>query len=191
MKTPAERGLTGALFLGISVLMIAGCGAGQQTKYSVVQTTTLVLSSTAFGEGDKIPVKYTCSGQNISPPLAWAGADAGTKSFVLTVIDPDTARGNFTHWVVFNLPPGIKQLSEGAATQLPPPGKQGQNGSGNPVYIGPCPPPGNPHRYQFTLYALDTPLSLDAGATLQSVTDGMTGHILGQSRLTGIFERYD
>jgi Raf kinase inhibitor-like YbhB/YbcL family protein len=148
-----------------------------------------VLSSPAFGEGYKIPVKYTCSGQSISPPLVWAGAPTSAKSFALTVIDPDTARGNFTHWVVFNLPPDANQLPEGAATQLPPPGRQGQNGSGNPAYIGPCPPPGNPHRYQFTLYALDATLGLDTGATLQSVTDGITGHILGQSRLTGIFER--
>ena len=151
----------------------------------------LPVSSSAFREGDRIPTKYTCEGQDISPPLAWSEPPAGTQSFALIVDDPDAPGGVFTHWVLFNIPPDSCELPEAvpAQSQLPSGALQGKNDFGKIGYGGPCPPPGRPHRYQFTLYALDRLLDLKAGASKRQVLEAMQGHILAQGQLTGMFQR--
>ncbi len=151
----------------------------------------LPVSSPAFREGDRIPTKYTCEGQDISPLLAWSETPAGTQSFALIVDDPDAPGGVFTHWVLFNIPSDSRELPEAvpAQSQLPSGALQGKNDFGKIGYGGPCPPPGHPHRYQFTLYALDQLLDLKAGASKKQVLEAMQGHILAQGQLTGTFQR--
>jgi Raf kinase inhibitor-like YbhB/YbcL family protein len=152
---------------------------------------TLSLSSTAFKEGDKIPVKYTCDGQNASPPLAWGEPPELTQAFVLIVDDPDAPGGVFTHWVLFNLPASARQLGEGITAQerLQNGALQGKNDFGRIGYGGPCPPRGPAHRYRFTLYVLDKPLDLKSGASKKQTVDAMKGHILTQDQLMGTYRR--
>jgi Raf kinase inhibitor-like YbhB/YbcL family protein len=151
----------------------------------------LAVSSSAFQEGGKIPTKYTCEGQDVSPALTWGEPPAETRSFALIVDDPDAPGGVFTHWVLFNLPVGSRELPEAVPTQaqLANGSLQGKNDFGRIGYGGPCPPPGRPHRYQFTLYALDQPLDLKAGASKKQVIGAMQGHILAQGQLTGTYQR--
>ena len=151
----------------------------------------LSVSSLAFQQGDKIPTKYTCQGQDVSPPLAWSKLPAGTRSLVLIVDDPDAPGGVFTHWVLFNIPSDSRELPEAVPTQaeLPSGALQGKNDFGRVGYGGPCPPPGRPHRYQFTIYALDQPLDLKAGVSKKQVLATMQGHILAQGQLTGTYQR--
>lgn len=151
----------------------------------------LSISSPVFQEGEGIPAKYSCEGQDISPPLAWGEPPADTNSFALIVDDPDAPGRVFTHWVLFNLPADSRELPEAvpAQPQLSSGALQGKNDFGKTGYGGPCPPPGRPHRYQFTLYALDQLLDLKSGASKQQVLEAMQGHILGQGQLTGTYQR--
>jgi Raf kinase inhibitor-like YbhB/YbcL family protein len=151
----------------------------------------LSMSSTAFQEGDRIPSKYTCQGQDVSPPLAWGEPPVDTQSLALIVDDPDAPGGAFTHWVLFNIPPVSHELAEAipAQAQLPSNALQGKNDFGKIGYSGPCPPPGRAHRYRFTLHALDGHLGLEAGASKKQVTDTMQGHILAQGHLIGTYQR--
>jgi Raf kinase inhibitor-like YbhB/YbcL family protein len=151
----------------------------------------LAVSSPAFQEGGKIPTKYTCEGQDVSPALTWGEPPAEVRSFALIVDDPDAPGGVFTHWVLFNLPADSRELPEAVPTQaqLPNGSLQGKNDFGRTGYGGPCPPPGRPHRYQFALYALDQPLDLKAGSSKKQVIGAMQGHILAQGQLTGTYQR--
>jgi len=151
----------------------------------------LTVSSPAFNEGGKIPPKYTCQGQDMSPQLAWSNPPAGTASFALIVDDPDAPGGTFTHWLLFNVPADSRGLPEAVPTEprLSGGARQGKNDSGVTSYSGPCPPPGKPHRYQFTLYALDRALDLPGGASKKQLLSAMQTHILAQGRLTGTYQR--
>ena len=151
----------------------------------------LHISSLVFQEGDRIPTKYTCEGEDASPPLTWSDLPPGTASLVLIVDDPDAPGGTFTHWVLFNIPPDSHDLPEAVPTkaQLPDGARQGRNDFGRFGYGGPCPPPGNPHRYQFTLYALDQPLDLEAGVAKDKLITAMQGYVLGEGKLTGKYQR--
>lgn len=152
---------------------------------------TLSVTSAAFREGETIPSRYTCEGEDISPPLAWDQPPEGTRSLVLIVDDPDAPGGTFTHWVLFNLPAGQKQLPEAVPSrpQLDSGARQGKTDFGREGYGGPCPPPGNPHRYRFTVYALDRTLDLEAGALRPRVEEAMQGAVLARGRLTGFYQR--
>ena len=156
----------------------------------VAAAFALVLTSSAFGEGQPIPPLYTCEGKDISPPLAWTAPPPGTQSLALIADDPDAPAKVWTHWVIYNLPASNRQLKEGF-----PPGaeaegeiRQGINDSGDTGYGGPCPPSGV-HRYFFKLYALDAVLSLKPGATKKQLESAMEGHILGQGQLMGTYRR--
>ena len=151
----------------------------------------LSLSSIAFQGGERIPVKYTCEGQDVSPPLIWSEPPQGTQSLALIVDDPDAPGGVFTHWVLFNIPPDSGELPEAMPTlaQLSSGALQGKNDFGRIGYGGPCPPPGRPHHYCFTLYALDRVLDLKGGVSKKQVLDAMHGHILAQGELTGTYQR--
>jgi Raf kinase inhibitor-like YbhB/YbcL family protein len=149
--------------------------------------TSLNVTSSAFGNNAVIPPRYTCSGDDISPPIGWRGAPGGTQSVALTVIDRDAPGGRFVHWVLFNLPASTSELAEGG----PPPegGVQGRNDFGSNGYRGPCPPPGAPHHYHFNVYALDANLSLRSGASESAFEDAIKGHVLGTGQLVGTFKR--
>lgn len=149
------------------------------------------LSSATFGDGQRIPAKYTCEGEDVSPPLAWGEVPEGTRSLALIADDPDAPSGTFSHWVIFNIPPDSRGLTEAmpAKPQLPNSARQGVTDFGGIGYGGPCPPPGKPHRYYFSLYALDQPLDLEAGASRQQVIKAMQGHTLARAQLVGIYQR--
>lgn len=151
---------------------------------------SMQITSSAFSEGNPIPRKYTCDAEDASPPLAWSGVPAGTKSLALIADDPDAPVGTWVHWVIYNLPPTLNGLPEEVAkTPTAEGGVQGINDFRKTGYGGPCPPRGKPHRYFFKLYALDTLLSLQAGATKAEVEKAMRGHILAQGQLMGTYSR--
>lgn len=151
----------------------------------------LVISSTAFKDGEYIPARHTCKGQNASPPLAFSGIPEKARSLALILDDPDAPQRTFTHWVIFNLPPGSRGLAEGMPTkgQLAGSALQGKNDAGSLGYHGPCPPPGKPHRYYFKLYALDRLLDLKAGVGKTDLLRAMEGHVLAEAQLMGLFQR--
>ena len=148
---------------------------------------TFTLTVSAFGNGGMIPAKFTCEGANVSPELHWSDAPATAKSFALIVDDPDAPAGTFTHWVLFDIPAERSSLAEGDHTI----GVAGKNDFGRVGYGGPCPPRGHgPHRYFFTLYALDmASLKLKAGADRGYVEAALRGHILAQAQYLGRYER--
>lgn len=154
-------------------------------------TMSFQIKTSAFADGGAIPKKFSCEGADTSPPLAWSGAPEKTQSFALIADDPDAPAGTWVHWVLYNLPPSTKDLLEGVekVEQLSNGALQGRNDFRKIGYGGPCPPPGSTHRYFFKLYALDTKLSLKAGASKADVEREMKGHVLGESRLMGKFSR--
>jgi len=172
---------------GISSLL--GCESGEQDLKEEEMTVT--LSSPAFQQGGKIPGKYTCEGQDISPELTWSEPPAGTQSLALIVDDPDAPGGVFTHWVLFNIPAESLGLPEAVPNQaqLTSGSLQGKNDFGKIGYGGPCPPPGGAHRYQFTLYALDQYLDLKGGVAKKQVVNTIQGHVLAQGELTATYQR--
>jgi Raf kinase inhibitor-like YbhB/YbcL family protein len=145
------------------------------------------LTSAAFRDGQPVPSQYTADGKNASPPFQWADPPDGTKSFALVCEDPDAPRGTFTHWVLYNLPAESRDLGENAT--VPGGAAQGTNDFGKTGYGRPSPPPGKPHRYVFTLSALDARLDLKPGATKAQLRSAMQGHVLAEGKLTGTYGR--
>ena len=143
------------------------------------------LISTAFEQGEPIPAKYSCNGEDDSPSLAWGDPPAGTQSLALIMDDPDAPGGTWDHWIVFNISPDLRELPEGIKA-----GNlgviYGKNSWGLSDYGGPCPPSGT-HRYFFKLYALDTTLNLDETADKSQVMAAMEGHVLAEADLMGTF----
>ncbi len=191
----------GCYWIGVLVIVIglAACGGDDgdvgevgngenETKGDA--TMALELTSSAFDHEGMIPAKYSCDGQDISPPLIWENVPEGTESFVLICDDPDAPVGTWVHWVLFDLPAETRSLPEAVAAEPEPPvgGRHGKNSWGRLDYGGPCPPSGA-HRYIFKLYAIDTTLNLSAGAKKQKVLDAMDGHILDQTTLMGKYQR--
>jgi Raf kinase inhibitor-like YbhB/YbcL family protein len=180
--------------LALILLAIVGCArpvVQQEPTVPQNRDAALMLTSPAFTGGEEIPVKYSCDGESISPPLDWGNGPPGTASFALILEDPDAPVKNFTHWVIFNLPPDTSGLP-GALPRdgtLPSGALQGKNGGGGIGFIGPCPPKGPAHHYVFNLYALDKSLDLAAGATKDQVRQAMEGHILAESMLIGTYQR--
>ncbi|MEW6582177.1 MAG: YbhB/YbcL family Raf kinase inhibitor-like protein [Actinomycetota bacterium] len=148
-------------------------------------TAPLTLTSRAFPDGAGIPRRHTCEGDDLSPPLAWDGIPAGTRSLALTVDDPDAPGGVFVHWLAWGIPPTAAGVAEGERAPV-----EGRNGFGTTGYRGPCPPRGHgPHRYVFSLHALDADLALPAGAGVDEVRRAIAGHELAAARLVGVYER--
>lgn len=148
------------------------------------------LHSTSFKAGAKIPPKFTCEGDNISPALTWTDVPGETRSFALIVEDPDAPKGTYTHWVAYNIPPDRTGLPPGAGNK--PDGLlNGRNDFGKADYGGPCPPPGHgDHRYFFHLFALDTVLDIPPGALKTDVEKAMKNHIIDHAQIMGRFGRH-
>ena len=147
------------------------------------------LTSIPFSDGGIIPRQFTCDGKSINPPLMWSEIPPSTKSFVLTMEDPDVPRnlrpdGLFIHWLVWNIPPAVTAIAENTE----PPGVVGLNTAGQIGYTGPCPPSGS-HRYIFRLYALDCELTIPSTAAKGELLRVMQGHILDQAELMGRYEK--
>jgi Raf kinase inhibitor-like YbhB/YbcL family protein len=172
-----------AFFLGVALTA---------PRLGAEETMTLRLSSPAFGDGTPIPAKYTCEGEDISPPLNWSGGPDGTKSLVLIVDDPDAPDPKapkmvWVHWVVYDLPASTSGLAEGVKV-LAKEAKMGLNDWKRPAYGGPCPPVGR-HRYFHKLYALDVMLPDLAQATKAKVEGAMKGHVLAEAQLVGTYQK--
>jgi hypothetical protein len=148
------------------------------------------LTSSAFAPGEPIPRRYTCDGEDISPPLEWGDPPGGTQSFALMCDDVDAPAGTWVHWVLYDLPAGSRGLPEAIPpdAELADGGRHGENSWGWLGYGGPC-PPGGTHRYFFRLYALDTALGLGAGASKEQLLQAMEGHVLAQAELMGTYTR--
>jgi len=148
------------------------------------------VTSTAFEQGGMIPNKYTCDGQDISPPLSWVDVPDGTASIVLVCDDPDAPMGTWVHWVLFDLPPDAQGLPENipAVENLENGGIHGINDWRKLGYGGPC-PPGGTHRYYFKIYALDKLMNIPVGNTKAQLLKAMEGHILAEGELMGRYKR--
>lgn len=151
----------------------------------------LELRSSAFKDGEYIPVRYTGRGEDISPALEWSDAPEGTKSFVLIMDDPDAPMGTWIHWVVYNIPAAATGLKENVPPKpvLDDRTVQGINSFRRIGYGGPHPPPGLAHRYFFKLYAIDTKPNLRMGTNKGTVLRAIQGHILERAQLIGLFKR--
>jgi Raf kinase inhibitor-like YbhB/YbcL family protein len=171
--------------LGLTFLTASSTIGGDDMSFSI--------SSPDFREGDSIPQRFTCDGEDLSPQLFWDNAPEGTKSFVLTVEDPDAPMGTFTHWVVYDVPSTTQELKRGAGSgkSVLNGMKQGRTDFGHSHYGGPCPPKSyGKHRYYFILRALDVPaIGIPPEAKKNIVDKAMKGHVLAETRLMGTYER--
>ena len=148
----------------------------------------LKIKSTAFAAEGRIPKRNAGDGDNLSPPLEWSGAPAGTKEFALACFDYDAPlpRG-FVHWVLYGIPASVTMLSEGQPANA---FVGGINGTGKPGYMGPYPPNGHGiHHYHFWIYALDDTLKLNPGLSLEQLWEAIGPHISEQARIVGLYER--
>jgi Raf kinase inhibitor-like YbhB/YbcL family protein len=179
----------------------------QNTRLAVILLATILLilrgdtvmamtlNSPAFKQNGHIPAKYTCEGEDVSPPLAWEGVPNGAKSLVLIIDDPDAPDPKapkmvWVHWVVYNIPPETRALPENAGKAGLPQGTLlGLNDFKKTGYGGPCPPIGR-HRYFHKLYALDITLDL-RGATKSQIERAMRGHVLANAELIGTYQKGD
>jgi len=142
------------------------------------------IKSSAFENNHYIPTKYTCEGDDVSPPLTFQDVPKGIKTLALIVDDPDAPHGTFVHWIAWNISPNTGEFKEGGKAP-----DEGTNGYGEIGYRGPCPPPGSPHRYFFKLFALDTLLNMPEGSTKRNLEEAMEGHIIGKAELIGLYQR--
>jgi Raf kinase inhibitor-like YbhB/YbcL family protein len=171
----------------VPLLILSGClvPAGR------TGISPLEVSSAAFGAGGEIPAMYTCDGANVSPPLSWGIPPQGTAALAILVTDPDAPGGTFVHWVAYNLPPGTREIPAGAPGRnvLPAGSAQGTNDMGRAGYGGPCPPGGKLHHYRFTVYALDSAITLAGARDGMMLESAMGGHILARGEMVGMYRR--
>lgn len=156
----------------------------QEKTLTTRREKEMEIHSAAFEDRKPIPKKHTCEGQDVSPPLHFDNIPTGAKTLALIMDDPDAPMGTFVHWVVWNLPPNVADLTEGATVP-----NQGKNHFKEAKYRGPCPPKGAPHRYYFKVYALDARIDLPNGSTKEQLEDAMEGHILAKAELVGMYQR--
>lgn len=146
------------------------------------------LQTDAFKVAQTIPKDYTCDGNNLSPQLNWAQPPAKTKSFTLIMSDPDAPSGTYYHWIVYNIPYSTLSFAKGI-NKYPEGSILGKNSEGTLEYKGPCPPPGKAHHYVFTLYALDTVLTLPEGTNAEKLLPILNNHLIEKVEITGSYGR--
>jgi len=181
--------------LAIGAVLATGIFAAGAARAANFRVTSPDLAEGGTLKAEQVYKGFGCTGGNVSPALAWSGAPAGTKSFAVTLYDPDAPTGSgWWHWVIFDIPPAAAGLAKDAGD---PEGKAAPGGSvqsrtdfGTAGYGGPCPPPGKPHHYIFTVYALDLdklPAKPDSSPAF--VGFNVHFHTLGKASLTGLFGR--
>ena len=147
----------------------------------------MIITSPAFNDEERIPPKFTCDGGDINPELLIQNVPAAARSLALMVEDPDALMsGGFTHWTVWNIDPKTSLIKD---ESVPPGSVEGENGAGWVGYMGPCPPPGAPHRYHFKLYALNAPLDLPVGAPVAALRAEIAAHVIASAELVGLYGR--
>jgi len=174
----------------VFLFLLEGTPSDVYAKARVGDKMAITIASTAFTDGGMIPREYTCDGKNISPPLAWTGVPEGTKSLALICDDPDAPVGTWVHWVLFNIPATLHELSQDTppALVLDNGAKHGMNDFRKFGYGGPC-PPGGTHRYFFKLYALDIKLIQQPGISKSKLIEAMNGHVLAEGQIMGKYKR--
>ena len=176
----------------VSILLFCSCKDSRQAQPGAEgeRKMEIKITSSAFTKGGMIPSRYTCDGADFSPPLKWDAVPEATRSIALICDDPDAPMGTFVHWVLFNLPPGTRELAENFPEEetLPDGARQGISDFGKTGYGGPC-PPGGTHRYYFKIYALDTKLEIAPVADKPALLKAMEGHILAEGELLGTYAR--
>jgi Raf kinase inhibitor-like YbhB/YbcL family protein len=175
-----------AASLALCVVGLAACSGRGVSRVEPDLADTIEVSSSAFADGAAIPVRFTCEGENLSPPLAWSRAPANTAELALVVDDPDAPGGTYVHWVVYHLGADVMSVGEGA---LPSGARQAKNSKGDSSYAGPCPPPGPAHHYRFTVYALREPLAIADRAELKPALAAIDRTVSARGRLVGTFAR--
>jgi Raf kinase inhibitor-like YbhB/YbcL family protein len=178
-----------ALACAAALIALAGCAGTRGGTGSAPHPSgsTLGLSSSAFLDGSNIPARYTCDGEDISPPLTWTRVPARARSLALLVEDADTPGGAFLHWSVYDLPRGSSGIN---SERLPRGSIEGQNSFGHTGYGGPCPPKGHAaHHYVFSIYALDDSPGIPPGASPGTAREAITAHAITVGRLTGLYRR--
>jgi Raf kinase inhibitor-like YbhB/YbcL family protein len=188
-----QRTLINALMILMSVAAAAGRVAAQQ---QAAPPPSKFKMTSVFSDGDWIPVQFTCGVPDFSSPgVQWSDGPQGTMSFAMVLHDTDAAPAkgamDVTHWILWNIPAGAAELQAGVQPDTSPGGiLQGKNNRGVNGYQPPCPPVGAlPHHYVFELYALDTKLSLPAGASRADLQKAMDGHVIGKATIIGIFRQ--
>ena len=160
------------------------------TSCSEKEIKIMELSSDSFTNGALIPSEDSCEGDDLSPPIIWNNTPKKVKSYALTCVDPDAPMGDWIHWVAWNIPANWISLPKGIDPNDQSQFAQGTNSWGRTGYGGPCPPRGHgPHRYYFTLYALDTELTLDTTTQLKYLLDAIEDHVLNKAVILGQYER--
>ena len=174
------------------VLLVLLCynSTFSQTSTAEKMKTEIQIKSSVFEDEGMIPSKFTCDGEDISPPLSWSNIPESTKSIAIINDDPDAPMGTWVHWVIYNLPPDLTGLPENVPTEktLENGARQGTTDFKRIGYGGPC-PPGGTHRYFFKIYALDVMLDLEAGATKKELLEVMENHIIREGTLMGQYSR--
>ena len=190
---PASRLRLAGGTLTLVSLVLAACQVGGTSQPAVTEGAVqspangeFILSSPHFGEGQPIPRRFACDGDDASPSLSWSGAPGDTVAMALVMDDPD-ARG-FVHWVVFDMTASASGSLPAGWSKSPDASPQGTNSFGRVGYGGPCPPSGT-HRYDFRLLALGQELALQGAPQAQEVLDAAAGHILAEARLSGTYRK--
>lgn len=189
--------LIGAAFVIATLLAACGDGDGdapaEETASTTGSTTTtaasgtpkLTVTSSAFKEGAEIPVKYTCEGEGVSPPLEWSAVPEGTVELALVVDDPDAPDGTFTHWILLDLKAELTAIAEG---EVPAGAKEGKNSAGEQDWAPPCPPAGPAHHYRFTVYALDRDLTVEGSVPTSAYITAIESAAGASGRLTALYK---
>jgi hypothetical protein len=191
------------IFLAATMFLLVGFGCTQNENGKIVspnpggeaETTRdnslsvpqqpMKLTSSAFGDGGKLPSKYSCDGEEINPPLQISDVPVDAKSLAFIMDDPDTPDGIFTHWIMWNLNSQLKEIQENS---VPAGATEGTTSIETSGYVGACPPSGM-HRYMFKLFALDTTLDLSETTTSEQLQKAMEGHVLEQAVLMATYTR--
>lgn len=173
--------------LVLSLAGLAACSSGDgQPRAERALPEPITVSSPAFTAGSAISQRFTCDGDNLSPPLGWSGVPAGTVEVALVVDDPDAPRGTYVHWIVIGLDPANTKLAEG---MVPPGARQVRNSAGTAAYTGPCPPGGSPHHYRFAIYALQRPPDAGDDASPETTIQVIEAAATARGRLVGTYGR--
>ncbi|MBE8540412.1 YbhB/YbcL family Raf kinase inhibitor-like protein [Geoglobus acetivorans] len=174
------------LLVALLAVLLSGCSTEEK------KAEENLIVKTVFNEGSEIPRKYTCDGLNTNPSLHIGGLKSEVKSLAVIVDDPDAPSGVFTHWIAWNIPPVGEipdEIPREGVVSAPVKMVQGVNDFGRLGYDGPCPPEGQKHRYFFRVYALDTTLDLNPGASREELENAMKGHVIQYGEIVGVYRR--
>lgn len=181
-----RAGLAALLLAGLALLTGCGGGSGGSSgpgEPAAKAPERVTVTSSAFGANAPIPTRFTCKGEGVSPPLRWSGVPGEARALALVVDDPDAPGGDFVHWVVFDIDPGVDGIRQG---QVPSAARQAENSAGTAAYTPPCPPSGT-HHYRFTLYALRERVDLPNGVGHDDAIDAISKAAVARGRLVGTF----